>query len=142
MSPKILRFGLIDAKLAIPIFVNFDLNNIMPTIRQARIDYIESFMAAGSFRRQPVINIIFELPNDRWRYVHSWIRLADENPKILELTRDVINEPDKLIFEILRTWRDCEKKWIQHIEEVVAEFEKTLLSDFGNYHQVLELRKR
>jgi hypothetical protein len=68
---KTIRIGMIDAKLAIPLFFALDLNNVMPIIRQERLRYAEFFMAEGPFRRQPVINIIFELPDGGWRYVRS-----------------------------------------------------------------------
>jgi hypothetical protein len=139
---KIMRIGLIDAKLSTPIFFEFNLNNILPTIKRARIHYVEYFMAQGPFRRQPVINVIIELPNDRWRYVRSWIRIDDQPRKILELTKDVMGEPQKLILEIIRTRNECEKLWIEYIEQKIMEFEKTLPEMEKNTSHVLQFVRR
>ena len=118
---KLVKIGLIDPKLPDPMFFEIDLNNIVPIIRQARIAYVSAFMAAGPFRREPRINIIFELPDGSYKYVHGWLN----NNRLLELNKETIAQPEKLVFEILTAWNDCEKVWNQHIQIRKAEFERS-----------------
>lgn len=140
---KVIRIGMIDAKLSIPLFFKLDLNNIMPTIRQERICYIEYFMSAGQFRRQPIINIILELPDEGWRYVRSWDKPVGDNPrKILELNRATMDQPQQLICEIMRTWNDCEKLWIQHIEETIRNFEQNASQAEAPVSRVLQFSRK
>jgi hypothetical protein len=83
-------------------------------------------MEVGQFRRQPIINIVFELPSGGWKYVHSWIQKENRPYPILELNKESLDNPPQLICQILRTWNECEKLWTQYTEEKIREFEKAL----------------
>jgi hypothetical protein len=37
-----------------------------------------------------------------------------------------MNESERMVCEIMRTWNECEKVWSAHIEEKIKEVEKTI----------------
>lgn len=139
---KMMRIGMIDPKLSLPNFFELDLGNVMHTIRLERIRYMQNFMEAGPFRRQPIVNIIFELPDNHWKYVHSWIRKEDGTRKILELSKEAMECPREIIQEIMRTWIECEKVWAQHIENKIVAFEESQPQEHYDYQRVIQLVRR
>ena len=137
-----MRIGMIDPKLSLPNFFELNPRNIMPTIRLERIRYMQNFMEAGPFRRQPVINIIFELPDDHWKYVHSWIRKEDGTRKILDLSKEVMEQPLQIVREIMRTWNECEKVWTEYIENKIVKFEESFSQEYSDTQRVVQFIKR
>lgn len=139
---RIMQVGLIDAGLAELAFFEIDSNNIMPSIRRARIWYMQHFMESGQFHRQPVINIIFELPDGSYKHVYSWIKNGSRPRKALDLNREAIQNPEQLVCEILRAWNECERVWSQHIEQKIVEFEKSLAQSEVIVPVVLQFNRR
>ncbi|MDD5397151.1 MAG: hypothetical protein PHW24_03780 [Candidatus Moranbacteria bacterium] len=98
-------------------------------------------MASGQFRRQPIIHVVFELPDGGYKYVRSWVSNGDQPRKPLELSKEAMDHPEELILEVLKTWNACENIWAQHIEGRIQELEKTVPVREETSSKILQFKK-
>lgn len=108
---NLVRMGMVDSKIAEPMFFLVDVENPMRAIRLARAKFLRKWVKLCRLQRGPNINLFFEIPEDEWMFLHDRWCGECKNGKRLSLNRETMSRAVDIIESFLRAHKMREERW-------------------------------
>ncbi len=107
-------------------FFHLDMDNPWPTICKERARYIRHRMTVRTLKRQPMIFLFFEVPDNKILCVKDQLHGEVKDGRKFFLNRSVVRSPGEFIHELMATHQQFVGLWEAWNEEEDAFFNEAM----------------